>query len=266
MSKVPPMPEAVFVPDGELFVATELARGPWNPNAAHGGAPAALLVRAFEQLAVADELMLARITCEFLRPVPLAALAVSAAVLRSGRRVALVEGSVVTGEGVEVVRARGLFVRRTDVSAANETESIAGPRAGAPNDLRRDPDRASFATDAMELRFVAGKFWELGPATAWFRLQVPLVAGEQTTGLQRLAAAADFGNGISAVVPWKDHLFINPDLTLYVEREPAGEWIALASQTRVDAGGVGFAESVLYDEPGRVGHAAQALVVERRGA
>jgi hypothetical protein len=258
------MPEAVFVPDGDLFVATELARGPWDPNAQHGGAPAALLVRAFEQLPVADQLMLARVTYEFLRPVPLAALAVSAAVLRSGRRVALVEGNLATAEGVEVVRARGLFVRRTEVNAAIEAESLAKPSAGVPNDLRRDPDRSTFATDTMELRFVTGKFWELGPATAWFRLQVPLVAGEETTGLQRMAAAADFGNGISAVVPWKDHLFINPDLTMYVEREPAGEWIALASRTRVQAGGVGFAESVLYDEQGRVGRAAQALVVERQ--
>jgi acyl-CoA thioesterase len=65
-------------------------------------------------------------------------------------------------------------------------------------------------------------------------------------------------------VPWKDHLFINPDLSLYVEREPVGDWICLSSETRVLSGGVGVAESVLYDREGRVGRAVQALVVERR--
>jgi hypothetical protein len=222
-------------------------------------------VRAFDQLGVPGELMLARVTYEFLRPVPLAALSVNASIMRSGRRVALVEGSISGDEGLEVVRARGLYVRRTAVSGPVAAVAPRGPSEGAPNDLRSDPERPTFATDAMEIRFVDGKFWELGAATAWFRLRVPLVAGERPSGTQRLAAAADFGNGISPVVPWKDHLFINPDLSFYVEREPVGEWVCLSSETRVASGGVGVSESVLYDGDGRVGRAVQALVVERRG-
>ena len=35
--------------DGQL-VATELASGPWAPHAQHGGAPAALIARAFERI------------------------------------------------------------------------------------------------------------------------------------------------------------------------------------------------------------------------
>lgn len=259
------MPEAVFVPDGGGFVATELARGPWDPNAQHGGAAAALLVREFERLSVSEELLLARITYEFLRPVPLGALKVSASVLRSGRRVAVVEGSVLGAQDVEVARARGLLVRRAALGGRAAGAAPAGPEAGASTDWHADPGQPAFATDAMDIRFVAGQFWELGPATAWFRLRVPLVAGERPSALQRLAAAADFGNGISTVFPWKDHRFINPDLTIYVERDPAGEWVCLSSETRVVAGGVGIAESVLYDSDGPVGRAIQALVVERRG-
>ncbi len=263
------MPAGVFVPDGERFVATELARGPWDPDAQHGGAPAALLVREFERLSLPAELMLARVTYEFLRPIPLAALSVEAEVLRSGRRVALVQGRIADPEGVEYVRARGLYVRRAQSGAAPggaapAAPAPAGPDAGAANDLRPDGERHAFATDAMEIRFVEGRFWELGPATAWFRLRLPLVAQEQPSPLQRLAAAADFGNGISPAVPWSDHVFINPDLTVYLEREPVGEWICLRSRTRLSAGGVGLAESVLYDLDGQVGRATQALVVERR--
>ena len=66
---------AVYVMEGDAFVPTELARGPWDPNAQHGGAPAALLARAIE--AEAGELAVARLTYEFLRPVPLEPVAVS---------------------------------------------------------------------------------------------------------------------------------------------------------------------------------------------
>jgi hypothetical protein len=82
--------------------------------------------------------------------------------------------------------------------------------------------------------------------------------------LQNLAAAGDFGNGISAIVSWDDHLFINPDLTLYIERQPIGEWICLHSRTRISPDGVGIAESRLFDERGHVGRATQALLVARR--
>ena len=121
-----------------------------------------------------------------------------------------------------------------------------------------------FSPDAIEVRFVAGTFYERGPATAWFRLRIPLVAGEDPSALQQLAAAGDFGNGISSSLSWDEYLFINPDLTLYVERAPAGEWIALDARTTIAADGIGLSEGILYDERGRVGRATQALLVARR--
>jgi hypothetical protein len=120
-----------------------------------------------------------------------------------------------------------------------------------------------FAPDAIEILFVAGE-WGQGPCTAWFRLRRALVGDETPSPLQRLAAAGDFGNGISATLSWDDYMFINPDLTLYVEREPVGEWICLDSATRIATDGIGVAESVLYDERGRVGRATQALLVAPR--
>ncbi len=116
-----------------------------------------------------------------------------------------------------------------------------------------------FAPDAIEIRFVVGPV-RGGPATGWFRMRVPLVDGEEASPLQRLAAAGDFGNGISAILSWDDYLFINPDLTLYIERDPVGEWIGLQSETILAPGGIGTAESVIYDERGRVGRAVQALL------
>jgi hypothetical protein len=257
----------VFEGSDGRFVASALARGPWDPGAQHGGAPAALLVRAFEGLPAPEGLSLARITYEFLRPAPIGPVSVQADVVRPGRRVQLLEGSMLA-DGVEVVRARALRVHAADAGdgdgAAREGSRPPGPEHGHPRELKA-PHRPMFAPDAIEIRFVAGKFGG-GPATAWFRLRRPIVAGETPSALQRLAAAGDFGNGISATLSWDDYLFINPDLTLYVEREPVGEWICLESVTRIGGGGsgIGVAESVLYDVRGRVGRATQALLVAPR--
>ena len=254
---------AVFdVRDG-AFVATELASGPWDRNAQIGGAPAALLARAFERVPASDGLILARLTYDFIRPAPIGPVTVQADVVRPGRRVQLLEGAMVAG-GVEVVRARALRVSRASAGgfASDPIAPPTGPEAGRTGELP-GLHRPRFATDANEVRFVAGGFGG-GPGTAWFRLIRPLVGSEQATPVQRLAAAADFGAGLSGTLPREHYLFINVDLTLYVEREPVGEWICLESATRIAAGGIGLAESVLYDERGRVGRASQALLVAPR--
>lgn len=208
-----------------------------------------------------------RLTCEFLRPVPLGPLALQARVARPGGRVPLLEASLLAGEQ-EVCRATALRIRRDDgvrAPAPAAEGAPAGPDAGT---LLESPQAraTSFAWHAMEIRFTAGTFWDVGPAFAWFRLRVPLVAGERPSPLQRLAAAGDFGNGIAAAVPWRSHVFINPDLTLYVERPPEGEWVGLDAQTRLGPAGAGVSDSVLFDERGRVGRAQQALYVAERDA
>jgi hypothetical protein len=177
----------------------------------------------------------------------------------------VLEGSILSADGVEVVRARALQIRAASV-AGDPTPVLPpppGPDTGRANDFT-PRYRPMFAPDSIELRFVAGTFSDSGPSTAWFRLRRPLVAGEEPSPLQRLAAAGDFGNGISAILPWDDHLFINPDLTLYIERPPVGEWIGLEASTIIAPDGIGTAESVLYDQRGRVGRATQALLVEGR--
>ena len=251
--------------DGRLY-ATELARGPWDPGAQHGGAPAAMLMRAFEQLDDGgNDLAIGRVTYELLRPVPLGELQISTEIVRHGKRVQLLEGSLHTPEGVEVLRARALRVARAPVDAGPAEPPPPGPEHGTPNDFA-DPGMALFPRDAMELRFVSGRFYERAPATCWFRLRVPLLAGEEPTGRQRLAAAADFPNGIASELDWAHWVFINPDLTLHIDRDPVGEWICLEASMRVSKGGLGQSRAALYDERGRVGTSLQTLYVAPRAA
>jgi hypothetical protein len=95
------------------------------------------------------------------------------------------------------------------------------------------------------------------------RQRVPLVAGEEPTGLQRLMAVADCGNGLSNVLPFGEWVFINPDLTVHLERYPQGEWICLDAATAIDPAGFGLARSTLYDESGAVARGAQSLFVNK---
>jgi hypothetical protein len=114
----------------------------------------------------------------------------------------------------------------------------------------------------MDWLFVRGAFLEPGPATVWMRMQVPLVAGEEPSPLQRVLVAADSGNGVSAELDYHRYLFINTDLSVHLLRPPVGEWVCLDATTRVD--GLGLTDTALWDQRGRIGLAAQTLLVRER--
>ena len=97
-------------------------------------------------------------------------------------------------------------------------------------------------------------------------MRVPLVAGEEPTGVQRVLVVADSGNGVSAVLPFDQWLFINTELTVHFRRPARGEWICLDAETSIASGGAGLARSVLSDDEGVVAQGAQALLVAPRGA
>jgi hypothetical protein len=259
------MSTAIFRTQDGAFVPTEQARGPWDARALHGGAPAALMAGALELVPGGDKLIMSRLTYEFLRPVPLTALSLSTRVVRAGRRVQELEAELEDGEGA-VCRVRALRLRPADVTSPlpQDVRALPGPDLGIPRVFSLDgSSEASFAATAMEMRWLDDPFVP-GPARVWMRLRHPLIEGRAPTPLMRLLATADFGNGISAVLPFDDFLFINADLTVYLHRAPEGDWIGLDSRTQLSAGGAGLAESVLHDRHGPVGRSLQALIVQQR--
>jgi hypothetical protein len=259
------MSDAVFHLDGERAVPTVLARGPWSPDAQHGGAPAALLARALERADPGPADFVTRLTVELLRPVPLAPIEVRTRTLRPGKKVQWLEASL-TVEDHEVARATALRLRTDDTLALPvphpEPLALPPPAESAPYAIEFPQSDDGF-WKAMELRTASGSFADVGEAALWFRLAVPVVAGEVPTPLQRVAAAADFGNGVSTALERGRYLFINPDLTIYLHRHLAGEWVALEARTYAEADGVGLAESALHDEQGRIGRSLQSLLVDR---
>jgi hypothetical protein len=281
------MTESIFVADGDLFVPTGHARGPWDPRALHGGAPAALIASVFERMEPGGELPFARLSFEFLRPVPMAPLKLTTRISRPGRRVQALAAEL-EAEGATVCRASALRLvgapeELPDLALAQvqaaRAGTIAGPEDGQDVHFALDQvEHKSFASSAMEMRFLEGapltgelpeldapsKHVPSGAAKVWMRLRYPLLPDEPLTPLARLVATADFGNGVATVLPFEVYLFINADLTISLDRPPQGEWVALDARTLLHPGGIGWAESTVHDEDGPVGRAAQALVVQQR--
>lgn len=254
--------EALYERSGAAFAPGELTIGPWYRDAQHGGPPAALLAWAVENHLPAEPRHTARLTIDLLRPVPLTPLTVTTVVVRSGRRARIVQASLRAGD-VEVARAAALQLQEGTggVPPPPGSDPLPVPPAdGVPLTPQRDHPPA-FHRDGVELRFTRGALTAPGDGFAWIRLRGPVIAGEPVTPLQRVAAAADFGNAVGSYLEWRDWYFVNPDLTIYVYRPVRGEWVGLESTTRTDDTGVGLAESALYDTSGRVGRSLQSLLV-----
>lgn len=260
------MPESFYEPDGDAYLATELTRGPWDPSAQHAGPPSALIAREIERLEGGEGFQVARISLEILRPVPIGPVHVEARLARPGRSVQMVEATLRDEEN-ELMLARAWRIRTSRLELPPEVaggpEPPPGPELGSQPEFFETGQDVGFHT-AMEWRSLAGGFRDPGPAKVWIRMRDPLLAGEDPSPLQRTLIAADLGNGISAVLDWRRHLFINVDLSVHLERMPEGEWICLDAVTLPHEHGIGTAESILFDRQGRIGRAAQSLLLAER--
>lgn len=251
--------------DREHWLPTDLARGPWSPDALHGGPVAALLARALERLASPVPMRLARLTVELLRPVPPAPLWLEATVVRDGAKVGMLEarlGRLDTDEPVAVARAQR--IRTKEVAFHDHVTGTEVVPDVPPDPTPIDRAYVAYHNSAVEHRFARGVFGEPGAAFDWIRLTATVVPDEEPTGWQRVAAAADFANGISSVVPWDGTtVFINPDLTITLWREPEGELVGLDAVTRTSGAGIGASDAALWDVRGRIGRANQSLLLDR---
>lgn len=270
------VPVSLFVSlDDDVALPTGFARGPWDPGALHGGPVAALLAHAVEQLHSDDvDWFVARLTVELERPVPLEPLRFHAEVTRPGRRVSIVDATISRADsGAVLARARALRIRSADVALPFHDAELApllaiepapaGPEQGLAGDVGPDGGDLAFHYGGTEHRFVDGT-GEVGPVVDWIRLCVPLFPDLEPTPLQRVAAAADFGNGISHVLPFESYLFVNPDLTIHLFRQLRGEWVGMASATHHGVNGVGMSDTALFDVDGRIGRSNQSLLLDLR--
>jgi hypothetical protein len=258
--------EAIFRVDGGRVEVGPNAAGPWDPRMQHGSAPAGLAVWAAEAIPTPVPMRIARVTVDLMRPVPLAPLTLETEVLREGRKIQLCAVRV-RAEGVLTVSATVLKVK---LQTENVPADSGGPAVTLPGPDFSPEDPAQFSNSpfvmGMQLRAARGTFGVRGPGAIWYRVQRPFVEGSSVSQAMRAVIAADFCNGTSAALDFRDYTFLNADLTVSLAREPIGEWILLDAESWIGPEGAGLAMAKLADLNGYFGRCVQSLVIEKRRA
>lgn len=249
--------------DDHTFAATRATQSPWGENLQHGSPPTTLLAHVMLRDNPRDDMRLARITTDFLGAIPLGRMTVRTRVVRAGKRIELLEGTL-EADGREAVFAR---VWRIATQADGSVPAATTPPDAVPP-LPGEQVPARWLTgwgygESFEWRYSNGSP-DPGPAAIWSRARVPLIAGEPIEPLHRALLIADSANGISGELPMDAWLFVPPSLTVALERYPRGEWALLEARTTLESDGLGMTTGRLADADGYLGATLQPLFVERR--
>ena len=249
-----------FSRDGDRFVPNDICRGPWDRESLHGRVVAGLLAHEIEQRWGQPGFQSARLTVDLYRMPPFAPAEVSSQVVRDGNRIRVVDAEFTSG-GVAIARASAVLLRRSE----NPGGTVWSPPtwdAPAPASLPAPEVRPGY--DPMwETRVIDHGFGSVERKRAWLRETRRLVDDVELTPWVRAAFASDFTNPFansgSAGLE-----FVNADITLYLHRLPAGEWLGFEVATHQAAEGVAVAECALYDEDGPIGRSLVCAVANRR--
>lgn len=261
---------ALFIPDGERFVPTELTRGGWDDKTQHGSPPSGLLARAVDLVPTAAPMQVVRFTVDLFRPVPLTPLTVETVVRRDGRRIQVVD-AYLRADDLEVGRVSVLKIRTAELpfDPLPLEWNPPPPPLAVPifdwDDGFGDRGRlVRFHHEAVEIRSVDQSFRTPGPGLSWFRLLVQVVEGEEPSPFVRLATLADLSNGNSQSIDPRKWIFVNPDITLYAHRLPVDEWVGMRSLARQHRTGIGMADTLVFDRDGPLGRINQAQLLDHR--
>jgi hypothetical protein len=164
-----------------------------------------------------------------------------------------------------VVAATVLKVKLQTQTLPPEAAIVAVTLPGPDQAREEQPSFSSspFVT-GVSMRAALGRFGVPGPGAIWYRADRPLVEGAAISQAMRAVVAADFCNGTSAVLDFRQWTFLNADLTVSMAREPVGEWVLLDAESWIGPDGAGLAMARLADRHGYFGRAVQSLVIEQR--
>ncbi|KUI27936.1 hypothetical protein AU195_08135 [Mycobacterium sp. IS-1496] len=255
-----PSAPAFFVPDGDAFIPTTIARGPWGETVS-GTYVGGLLGHVVERDVARDpdadpEIHPARLTVDLMRPVTMAPVRTRSTVLRRGRRLWLVDAELLQADTV-VARARALLLRRAPepVDDAWTSPVSMPPLPPDPADIgnRTTVLWVFGGADASTPTADLSGWQQDGPKSVWIREVTPLIDGVELTPTVRAAIAGDYASSLtnfgSTGLP-----FINADYTVSLSRLPDGPHLGLAALTHYACDGVSTGVAALFDRLGPLGN------------
>jgi len=236
-----------FTRDGESFIPQPACRGPWDPKSLNGRVIVALCGFQIEQRHPLADYMPARLTVDMYRLPGFAPIEVATHVVRDGARVKVIDAEFVS-QGVSYARATSQWVKRSQ-NSEGEVWSPTSWNAPEPEALPESPSRLG---NSMSMRPVRGGMGFPGQRSVWLCEERELVAGVPLTPFMRAAIAADLANPFANSGD-RGLGYINSDVTLYLHRLPAGEWIGMEVVNHHATDGVAIGQVVLYDRAGAIG-------------
>ena len=273
------MDEAFFNRDDEdrnIYHPTRFARGPWGPKTLHGRVLSGLVAFEVETNCLSDKetdnFQAARITVDLFRPPPMSPLIVTSEIIRSGRRIKVVDvniASTIEGRGVvDIARGSVVMLKKSESPEgeiwAPPAWDIQAPREDLPppKAVKKGPDSAAALPiwETVNVQDDTGEPYgennpqhrRLGIRHAWIRETYSLISGLLPSQLVRIAQVADFANPFTN--SGSEGLnYINADITLYLHRIPVGSWIGTETSYHGSDQGVSVGTMSLYDRCGRVG-------------
>jgi acyl-Coa thioesterase superfamily protein/acyl-CoA thioesterase superfamily protein len=250
-----------FTIQGDHYVPTPAARGPWNPNSLHGRVIAGLLGAEIERLHGSPDFLPARLTVDMYRLPDLSRVEVVVRPVREGRRIKVIDAEFISG-GVSAGRATCQLLKRTENPSGNvwKPQPWAVPK---PADIPPPTDARAGMGGMWAMRRIAGDFGAVGQKRCWMSEVRELVEGRPLTPFVRVAVAADFASPFANAGD-QGLKYINSDVTVYLHREPVGEWVGFEVTDHGDTAGVAFGQCRLYDVEGPIGEASCCALAQKR--
>jgi hypothetical protein len=259
-------PEPFFRREGDAYTPTLMANGWWRPTGnLHARVMIGLFAHVIEQQFGEPDFQPTRLTADLYRLPELDPVTVSTRLVRQGGRIKVIEAELFSG-GVSSARASCQLLRRGQQPEA-ALWSPANWDAPPPDQV---PPPPTPFTDKWEMRPILPPGLSMsnglrapGPRRTWLREVRPLVEGEPYSPFSRIATGVDYTSPTSnAAETGLD--FINSDVTLYLHRQPVGEWIGYEVADHRSAEGVALGHCRLHDVNGPVGFSSCAALAQNR--
>lgn len=236
----------------EILEPLPLARSGWGAGQLRGLAVSAALARAVEHTQRAEgrgDLRPARWTLDLFRPAYSRPTTITTTVVRSGRRLCLIDATVHQDDDRPVARASALLLQPGSLPASalwrTDDHPLPPTADHRPNTERLFHDGVDGWLPASVVP--AGN----GPKSLW-QYSIPTVVGEEPSKFQAVAGMSDLINAATNLGDTGLE-FINADATVNLSRLPATTDVGMCGLTRSEHAGIVSASAVVFDAQGQFG-------------